>query len=68
MYSSTVFLTLALERSEWSASHSKCFTPRELAHGTHLIGGWMGPRAKGTKQHFNLLQIFLLQLKNNDTV
>jgi len=22
-----------------------CFTPRERASGTHLIGGWVSPRA-----------------------
>jgi hypothetical protein len=34
------FLTLALGGCEWSASLPGRFTP-----GTHLIGGWVGPRA-----------------------
>jgi hypothetical protein len=44
-YSSTRSLTLALDASEWSASRSSHFTPREGAPGTHWIGGWVGPRA-----------------------
>jgi hypothetical protein len=39
-----IFLTLALVRGEWSASHPSHFTPRERAPGTHWIGGWVGPR------------------------
>jgi hypothetical protein len=39
------FLTLVLDGSEWSASLSECFTPRERAPGTHWMGGWVGPRA-----------------------
>jgi hypothetical protein len=38
-------LTLALEGGEWSASRPGRFTPRERAHGTHWIGGWVGLRA-----------------------
>jgi hypothetical protein len=34
-----VFFTSALVGGEWSASGLSRFTP-----GTHLIGGWMGPR------------------------
>jgi hypothetical protein len=40
-----VFLTSALVGGEWSASRPGRFTPRVTAHGTHWIGGWMGPRA-----------------------
>jgi hypothetical protein len=39
------FLTLALDGGEWSPSHTGRFEPRERAPGTHLIGGWVGPRA-----------------------
>jgi len=38
------FISLALDRGEWSASHPGRFTPRERAPGTHLLG-WVGPRA-----------------------
>jgi hypothetical protein len=38
-------LTSALDESEWSASHTGRFTPRERAPGTNWIGSWMGPRA-----------------------
>jgi hypothetical protein len=40
-------LTSALDGGEWSASRPAPgpFTPREIAAGTHLIGGWVGPRA-----------------------
>jgi len=39
------WLTLALDGHEWSVSCPSCFTPRERAPSTHLIGGWVGPRA-----------------------
>jgi hypothetical protein len=39
------FLTLALAGGEWSASFPGRFNPREKAPGTHLIEGWVGPRA-----------------------
>jgi hypothetical protein len=39
------FFTSALDGGEWSASCSSCFMPRELAPGTHWIGGWVGLRA-----------------------
>jgi hypothetical protein len=39
------FLTSALDGVEWSALCPCCFTPGETAHGTHWIGGWVGPRA-----------------------
>jgi hypothetical protein len=45
MYSSTHFLTSALDGGEWSASLTVRFTPRERAPGIHWIGGWVGPRA-----------------------
>jgi len=35
---------MVLGGGEWSASSPGCFTPRERAHGTHWIGGWMGSR------------------------
>jgi len=35
---------LALYGSEWSASLSSHFAPRERVPGTLLIRGWMGPR------------------------
>jgi hypothetical protein len=38
------FLTSALDGSEWSASRSGIFTPKEIAPGTQWIGGWVGPR------------------------
>jgi hypothetical protein len=38
-------MTMALDGGEWSASHPRCFTPRERAPSTHWIGQWVGPRA-----------------------
>jgi hypothetical protein len=38
-------LTSALDEGEWSASHPRCFTPRESVPGTHWTGGWVGPSA-----------------------
>jgi hypothetical protein len=40
-----VLLNSALVGGEWLASTSGRFTPGERALGTHLIGGWMSPRA-----------------------
>jgi hypothetical protein len=40
-----VFLTSELVGGEWSASRPGRFTPGERAPRTHLIGGWMDPRA-----------------------
>jgi hypothetical protein len=40
-----IFLTSAPVGGEWSASCSGRFTPGERAPGTHLIGGWVDPRA-----------------------
>jgi hypothetical protein len=40
-----IFLTSALAAGEWSASRPCRFTPMERASGTHLVGGWMDPRA-----------------------
>jgi len=39
-----IFLTLALDRGEWSASHPGHFTPRERVPSTHWVGGWAGSR------------------------
>jgi hypothetical protein len=39
------FVTSALDGGEWSASRHGRFTPREIAPGTHWIGGWVGTRA-----------------------
>jgi hypothetical protein len=41
-YSSTHYLTSALEGGERSASRPGRFTPKETAPGTHWIGGWVG--------------------------
>jgi hypothetical protein len=38
------FLTSALDGGEWSASRPDPFTPGKDP-GTHVIGGWLGPRA-----------------------
>jgi hypothetical protein len=43
-YRSTQSLTSALHGGEWSASRLGRFIPG-TAHGTHWIGGWVGPRA-----------------------
>jgi hypothetical protein len=37
-----MFLTLALDGGEWSASHPGRFIPREGAPGTQWTGGWVG--------------------------
>jgi hypothetical protein len=39
------FVTLVLDRSEWSASRLGHFTSRETAPGTQSVGGWVDPRA-----------------------
>jgi hypothetical protein len=44
-YSSTHYLTSALDGGEWSSSHPGLFTPRARAPGTHWTRGWVGPRA-----------------------
>jgi len=38
-------LTSALDGGECSVPRPSRFTSRERAPGTHLIGGWVGPRA-----------------------
>jgi hypothetical protein len=38
-------LTSTLVGGEWSVSRPRRITSRERAPGTHLIGGWVGPRA-----------------------
>jgi hypothetical protein len=40
-----LFLTLAVNEDEWSASRPGHFTPGERAPGTHSIGGKVRPRA-----------------------
>jgi hypothetical protein len=45
MYSSTHFLTSALDGRERLASRPGRFTSRERASGTHWIGSWVGRRA-----------------------
>jgi hypothetical protein len=40
-----ILLTSALAGGEWSASRPCRFTLGERAPGTHLIGGWVDPRA-----------------------
>jgi hypothetical protein len=38
-------LASALDGGEWSVPRPGRFTHSERMPGTHLIGGWMGPRA-----------------------
>jgi hypothetical protein len=40
-----LFLTLALDGSEWSTSHLGHFTPWERTPNTYWRGGWVGPVA-----------------------
>jgi hypothetical protein len=40
-----IFLTSAQVGGEWSVSYPGRYTPGDKAPGTHLIGGWVGPRA-----------------------
>jgi hypothetical protein len=40
-----IFLTSAQFGGEWTTSSPCLFTFREKAPGTHLIRGWVGPRA-----------------------
>jgi hypothetical protein len=42
---SSIFLNLALDGGEWSASCPGRFTPYDRPSGTHWTGGWVGPRA-----------------------
>jgi hypothetical protein len=46
-----LFLTLALDEGEWSASRSGRFNPGERARGAHWIGDWVGPRASLNAVH-----------------
>jgi len=39
------FLTSALDGGEWSSSRSGRYTPGKTPPGTHLIGGYVSPRA-----------------------
>jgi hypothetical protein len=43
-FTSTHSSTSPLDGSEWSASRRGRFIPREIAPGTHWIGGGVGPR------------------------
>jgi len=43
-FSSTLFLTSALDGCGWSMPHPGCFPP-EKRPGTHCTGVWVGPRA-----------------------
>jgi hypothetical protein len=36
-------LTSALDGGEWLTFRLCRFNPTEIAHGTHWIGGWVGP-------------------------
>jgi hypothetical protein len=46
MCSSYSFTTSALDGVEWSASHSgRALPPGERSPGTHVAGGWVGPKA-----------------------
>jgi hypothetical protein len=45
MHRSTFFLTSAIVGADWSASCPCRLTPGERTPGTHLIEGWVGPRA-----------------------
>jgi hypothetical protein len=38
-------LTSALDGGEWPASRPGHFNPGEKGPGTHLKGGWVGPKA-----------------------
>ena len=38
-------LLLTLSGCEWSDSCPDCFTTREISHGVHQPGGWVGYRA-----------------------
>jgi hypothetical protein len=40
-----IFLASILVGGEWSVSRPDRFNPGERDLGTHLIGGWVGPRA-----------------------
>jgi hypothetical protein len=39
------FLTSTLDRCEWSARRLCPFNPEEMTTGTHLLRGYVGPRA-----------------------
>jgi hypothetical protein len=41
----TLFLTSALDGSEWSVSYRLHFTPGKRIHSTHCTGSWVGPIA-----------------------
>jgi hypothetical protein len=37
------FLTSALDGGQWSASHIRCFVPKERIPSIQCIGGWVAP-------------------------
>jgi hypothetical protein len=43
-YSSTHSLNSEIDGGVWSASRTYCLIPRERAHVTRCMGGWVGPR------------------------
>jgi hypothetical protein len=45
-----MFLTTALDGSEWSASRPGRFNPRDRTPGTHLIEGWVGQSVCGDEK------------------
>jgi hypothetical protein len=54
------FLNLVLDGGEWSTSCPSCFTPRERAPSTNLIGGWVGHKGCMVKK-LHLLQTLVLE-------
>jgi hypothetical protein len=38
------FSTSTLDEGEWSVSRPAHFTPGEIAHSTHWVGGYVGPK------------------------
>jgi hypothetical protein len=39
-----LFMASEPDEGEWPFSRPCRFTPVQSAHGTHLIGGWVGPK------------------------
>jgi hypothetical protein len=56
-------LISALVGSEWSASRPGRFAPREIASGTHWIGGWVGPRTDLDMEKKKILSLPGLELQ-----
>jgi hypothetical protein len=44
------FFDLGTVGGEWSASLLTRFIPGERALGTHLIGGWVGPKSRSGRR------------------